>query len=202
MIRLGGGILMNRAIFQSVYDTVVQRDTKYDGIYYTGIKTTGIVCRPSCKSRTPKIENVLLFQSVEDAIKIGFRPCKRCRPEQIGKLGPDARLAFDVKQIIRKSYSTTITLDYLSEKMVISPFHLQRVFKRMTGMTPAAFLHEIRVSKAKQLLQESNLTMIEIAKLIGFHSSSHFSMVFKKYVNMSPKQYREYVKKEGNTFAF
>lgn len=193
---------MNQSIFQSVYDSVVQRDTKYDGIYYTGIKTTGIVCRPSCKSRTPKKENVLLFQRVEDAIKAGFRPCKRCRPEQIGKWNPDARIAFDVKQIIKKSYSISITLHYLADKIAISPFHLQRVFKRETGITPSVFLHKTRVNKAKQLLQESDLTMIEIAKLVGFQSPSHFSTVFNRYANMPPKQYREYKKKEGKIIAF
>lgn len=193
---------MNQTIFQSVYDSLVQRDTMYDGIYYTAIKTTGIVCRPSCKSRIPKKENVLLFQSVEDAIKAGFRPCKRCRPEQIGKWSPDARIAFDVKQIIKKSYSTSITLNYLSDKMAISPYHLHRVFKRVTGMTPTMFLHKTRVSQAKQILQESDLTMIKVARLVGFQSSSHFSMVFNRYTDMSPKQYRENVKKEGKIIGF
>ncbi|MCH5585548.1 helix-turn-helix domain-containing protein [Shimazuella sp. AN120528] len=193
---------MNQAIFESVYNTVVQKNTKYDGIYYTGIKTTRIVCRPSCKSRTPKKENVLLFQSVEDAIKAGFRPCKRCRPEQIGTLGPDACIAYDVKQIILEFYAESVTLEYLSKKMVISPYHLQRVFKRVTGITPAKFLQETRIKKAKQLLQKSNFSMIEISRLVGFQSPSHFSMIFKRYANMSPNHFREFAKKEGESVAF
>ncbi|MXQ52459.1 bifunctional transcriptional activator/DNA repair enzyme AdaA [Shimazuella alba] len=193
---------MDQAIFQSVYDTILQRDTKYDGIYYTGIKTTGIVCRPSCKSRTPKRENVQLYKSVDDAIKAGFRPCKRCKPEEIGKMGPDARIAYEVKSFIRKEYSKSITLEDMSIQLMISPFHLHRVFKRITGITPAEFLLLTRLDKAKELLEQRDLAIAQIAKTVGFRSTSHFSMAFKKKVHVTPSNYRDSFTMEGITIEF
>ncbi|WP_028777241.1 bifunctional transcriptional activator/DNA repair enzyme AdaA [Shimazuella kribbensis] len=178
---------MDLAIFEEVYDAILQRDTKYDGIYFTGIKSTGISCRPSCKSRTPNRENVQLFKSLDEAVTAGYRPCKRCRPEQLGAMNPDARIANEVKNFILKKYSSPITLEDMSREIMISPFHLQRVFKRMIGVTPANFLLETRLNKAKQLLVDTDWSVAEIAKMVGFRSTSHFSMTFKKKFQLTPR---------------
>jgi AraC family transcriptional regulator of adaptative response / methylphosphotriester-DNA alkyltransferase methyltransferase len=182
---------MDEAIFKAVYEAILERNTKYDGIYYTGIKSTGISCRPSCKSRTPKRENVWLFKSLDEAVAAGFRPCKRCRPEQLGTMNPDARIANEVKSFILKKYNNSITLEDISREIMISPFHLQRVFKRMVGVTPANFLLETRLNRAKQLLIDTEWGVAEIAKKVGFRSTSHFSMAFKKKFQLTPSKYSE-----------
>lgn len=172
--------MVDKTIFGAVYKSILRRDTKYDGIYYTGIKTTGIVCRPSCKSKVPKKENVTIYPSLDEAITAGFRPCKRCQPEQLGKMNPDSRIAHDVKTFLLKNYDTPITLKDISREILISPYHLQRIFKREIGSTPHQFLLQIRLKKAKELLEIGDLTIAKIAKMVGFQSISHFSMVFKK----------------------
>lgn len=84
---------MDAELFNKVYDSIVKRESTYDGIYYTGVKTTRIVCRPSCRARTPKQENITLYPSLKAAVREGFRPCKRCKPDTPGALNPDAMLA-------------------------------------------------------------------------------------------------------------
>jgi AraC family transcriptional regulator of adaptative response / methylphosphotriester-DNA alkyltransferase methyltransferase len=185
-----GGKAMNLSLFEKVYQVVVKRENTFDGIYYTGIKTTKIVCRPSCKSRLPKKENVLIFQSVEEAITAGFRPCKRCKPEELGKWSPDKRMIEEIKNFIQNEYHQSIALEDLSAHFMISPYHLQRLFKRITGTTPAQFLLAVRINKAKYLLQFSTKTIAQISNEVGFSSSSHFSMVFKKHTSLQPTEYR------------
>lgn len=83
-------------LFEEVYQAVLERSDRYDGIYYTAIRTTGIYCRPSCRSRTPKPENVTIYSSVKEAERNGYRACKRCQPEKIELHNPDSEIAAKV----------------------------------------------------------------------------------------------------------
>ncbi|WP_221566799.1 bifunctional transcriptional activator/DNA repair enzyme AdaA [Alkalihalobacillus sp. TS-13] len=177
-------------IFKSVYETILKRDTRYDGQYYVGIVTTGIFCRPSCRSRTPKPENVRVFKSIEEVQEAGFRPCKRCRPENPSKLGPDAEIVQRVNTMIEKDFAQNLTLDRMATALMMSPYHLQRVFKRMTGTTPSKMLVQKRMEKAKDLLSDHNTSISEVAKHVGYSSVSHFSSVFKKTTGCTPIEYR------------
>lgn len=178
-------------IFQSVYETILRRDTKYDGRYYVGIATTGIYCRPSCRSRTPKPENVRIYASIEEAAQAGFRPCKRCRPDHPDAHGPDAQIAEAVGAIIRERYTEHITLNGIAAELKISPYHLQRVYKRMTGISPSRQLLLTRIEAAKRQLARQERTIAEIASAVGFRSASHFSVTFLKTAGCSPNEYRE-----------
>ncbi|AFC31421.1 AdaA [Paenibacillus mucilaginosus 3016] len=91
---------MEPELFDRIYETIANKEDTYDGVYYTGVLTTRIVCRPSCRARTPKKENIRLYPSVEAAIQAGFRPCKRCKPEAPGPHGPDRALAAQVDALI------------------------------------------------------------------------------------------------------
>ncbi|MGP4078764.1 bifunctional transcriptional activator/DNA repair enzyme AdaA [Pseudalkalibacillus sp. R45] len=180
----------SETIFKSVYETILKRDTRYDGRYYVGIVTTGIFCRPSCRSRTPKPENVRVFKSIEEAQEAGFRACKRCRPENPGKHGPDAEIVQRVNTMIEKNFAQNLTLERMASELLMSPYHLQRVFKRMTGNTPSKMLLQKRMEKAKSLLTDQNSSISEIAKHVGYSSVSHFSSAFKKMTGCTPIQYR------------
>ncbi|KEQ25169.1 bifunctional transcriptional activator/DNA repair enzyme AdaA [Paenibacillus tyrfis] len=182
---------MNDALFQSVYETILQRDTRYDGRYYIGITSTGIFCRPSCRSRIPKPENVKIYGSIEEALQAGFRACKRCRPEQPGEHGPDAQIAHAVNELIKRRYSEPLTLGDIGAELKMSPYHLQRVFKRVTGTTPSKQLLHIRMEEAQRLLAASEQPITDIAAEVGFRSPSHFTSVFHKTVGCTPMEYRE-----------
>ncbi|UUZ79189.1 helix-turn-helix domain-containing protein [Paenibacillus sp. P26] len=173
---------MEDDIFESVYETILRRDTKYDGRYYVGIKSTGIFCRPSCRSRIPKPENVKVYGSIEEARQAGFRPCKRCRPDHPAPHGPDAEIARAVTELIERRYNENLTLGEMAAALNLSPFHLRRVFKRSTGATPAKQLLHTRLERSKRLLAEEDLPIAEIAAAVGFRSPSHFSYVFQKTV--------------------
>ncbi|MFM1652898.1 bifunctional transcriptional activator/DNA repair enzyme AdaA [Brevibacillus sp. B_LB10_24] len=182
---------MNAELFDKVYDSIVKKESTYDGVYYTGVKTTRIVCRPSCRAKTPKRENITLYTSVKAAIRDGFRPCKRCKPETPGALGPDAQLAAQTDAVIDACYGERVTLQAIAQKLAISPYHLQRTYKRVTGLTPMERLHQTRLSAAKRLLENGNLPMFEVAAAVGFRSASHFAVWFRGQTGLSPSAYRE-----------
>lgn len=151
---------MDAELFDKVYESIVKKETTYDGIYYTGVKTTRIVCRPSCRAKTPKRENITLYPSVQAAIRDGFRPCKRCKPEFPGALGPDALLAAQTDAIIAACYGERISLREIAQKLAISPYHLQRTYKRVTGRSPMEQLHKTQLTAALRLLEEEKLPML------------------------------------------
>ncbi len=169
---------------------MIERDTRYDGKYYVGIRSTGIVCRPSCRSRLPKPENVMIYPSVEEALKAGFRPCKRCKPETPSSHGPDAEIADAVLKNIRERYREPLTLERIAAELLMSPYHLQRVVKRVTGLTPTKHVQKFRVEQAQILLKSTELNVAEIAYAVGFKNASHFSATFKKLTGSTPNEYR------------
>jgi AraC family transcriptional regulator of adaptative response / methylphosphotriester-DNA alkyltransferase methyltransferase len=83
---------------------------------------------------------VIVYPSLDEAIHAGFRLCKRCQPERLGKMNPDSLIAHDVKTFLLRNYKQPITLEDISREILISPYHLQRVFKRIIGITPHQFL--------------------------------------------------------------
>jgi AraC family transcriptional regulator of adaptative response / methylphosphotriester-DNA alkyltransferase methyltransferase len=182
---------METNFHKALYEAIVNHDTKFDGHYYIGIVTTGIFCFPSCRSRTPRPENIRIYRNMEEAKKAGFRPCKRCRPDNPNRHGPDAEITHRVIDIIQRRYRESLTLSDLAEELNISKYHLQRVFKRFSGITPSEQLLNTRMNEAKELLRNKEWTIAEIAKLVGFRSTSHFSSVFQKRMGCAPKEFRE-----------
>jgi AraC family transcriptional regulator of adaptative response / methylphosphotriester-DNA alkyltransferase methyltransferase len=154
------------------------------------VKTTKIVCRPSCRARTPKPENIKLYRSVAAAVRDGFRPCKRCKPETPGPHGPDAALAAQVDALIAEQYGERLTLRALANELAVSPFHLQRTYKRVTGRSPINRLHEMRLAEACRLLS-AGAAAADTARAVGFRSSSHFAVWFRAETGMSPVEYRD-----------
>ncbi|MCL6633215.1 MAG: bifunctional transcriptional activator/DNA repair enzyme AdaA [Alicyclobacillus herbarius] len=174
----------------ALWEAIVNCEPTFDGQFFYAVISTGIFCRPSCRSRTPLRENVRIFRSVEDARAAGFRPCKRCRPDA---LGPDEELVQSAIEIMEQRYQDPLTLDTLARELAISPYHLHRIFKRLTGTTPADYVLDKRLRVAKEALRnERYRTVTDIAMGVGFRSTSHFSTVFRKETGYSPSDYREF----------
>ncbi|NOU96716.1 helix-turn-helix domain-containing protein [Paenibacillus sp. LMG 31456] len=181
---------MDQKLFDLVYESVVNRESTYEGIYYTGVRTTKIVCRPTCRAKIPLAINVTFYRSLEDALHAGFRPCKRCKPEENGALRPDAALAAQVDSIIETQYHDKLTLPQLAVSLAISPYHLQRTYKQVTGYSPAEKTERVRLRHAQRLLLESSATIAEIGAAVGYGSPSHFASWFCRRTGISPTAYR------------
>lgn len=185
---------MDQALFERIYDSVVNREPTYDGVYYTAVRTTRIVCRPSCRARTPKAGNVEFYASLEEATRAGFRPCKRCRPEEGGVLRPDAVLAAQADANMEAQLAEKLTLQKLAEQLKVSPFHLQRTYTRVTGQSPAVKLDQLRIAKACGLLATTDLPVAEIGRAVGFQGASHFAAWFARKNGGPPTDYRNQYK--------
>lgn len=181
---------MDQKLFDLVYEAVVNREATYEGVYYTGVRSTKIVCRPTCRARTPYAINVTFYRSLEDALDAGFRPCKRCKPEANGALRPDAALAAQVDAIIETQYKDKLTLPLLAASLAISPYHLQRVYKQVTGFSPAEKTERVRLSHALKLLLDLTTPIAEIGAAVGYGSPSHFTSWFSRRTGISPTAYR------------
>jgi AraC family transcriptional regulator of adaptative response / methylphosphotriester-DNA alkyltransferase methyltransferase len=174
----------------ALWKAIVNCEPTFDGQYVYAVTTTGIFCRPSCRSRTPKPENVRIFRSPDEALAAGFRPCKRCRPEE-NAFGPDAALVEQAKAIIEQRYPEPLTLETLAKELLVSPYHLHRIFKRWTGITPAKYILQKRLQAAEAALRtDSPNSVTEVALAVGFRSASHFTVVFRKATGYTPTQYR------------
>lgn len=136
-----------------MWRAVAGRDERFDGAFYYAVASTGIYCRPGCASRRPRRDNVRFFESTQAAQAAGFRPCRRCRPD--GARVPDPRVA-RVLQACRHIAALEDRMPTLSElgKLVhMSPAHFQRVFKRVTGLTPRQYAEGLRLSRFKALVR-------------------------------------------------
>jgi AraC family transcriptional regulator of adaptative response / methylphosphotriester-DNA alkyltransferase methyltransferase len=183
---------------EEFWRAIVECDPRYDGHMYYGLLTTGIFCKPSCKSRTPKRENVRIFYTPEEAKNAGLRPCKRCRPDDVSQRSFDKELAERLTQLIDECYHEPLTLQEMASRLFVSPFYLQKCFSRIKHMSPAKYLTLKRVECAKHLLAESQETITSIALQVGFRSSAHFSSVFHKETGHSPTGYRNLMKTKSH----
>ena len=120
------------------WTAVVQRDTAADGVFFYSVQTTGVYCRPSCSSRRALRKNVRFYETSEAAEAAGFRPCRRCRPNEASLT---ERRAAVVAQICRhiESAESLPNLEELAEVAGISSYHLHRLFKAQTGVTPRKY---------------------------------------------------------------
>jgi len=177
-------------VTDELYETLKRRDAKFDGRLYVGIVSTGIVCFPSCRSRLPRRENVRVYTSLEDALRAGFRPCKRCKPDNPERRSPDAQVVNRVYSILNSRCHENLTLALLADQLHVSPYHLQKTFKRFVGVSPAVELQAIRVQRAKELLETTDSPIRDVALKVGYHSVSHFSTLFHKRVGVCPNDYR------------
>lgn len=179
------------------WKAIVSCDKSRDGMFFYGVKTTGIFCRPSCKAKTPMRENVVFFDNSEAATAAGFRPCKKCRPDKV-VFEPDLELVKSARDIFDANYTVAMEVGLTARQLGVSPNHLARLFKKQLGITPAQYIAGLRVDKAAELLRQANTGILDIAYHTGFKSLSNFYKCFKEKTGFTPGEYREY---GGNTNA-
>ncbi|MEH7416791.1 bifunctional transcriptional activator/DNA repair enzyme AdaA [Neobacillus drentensis] len=179
----------NGMITDENWRAIIENDAAYNDLFFYAVKTTGIFCKPSCKSRVPKKENVRIFQSTEEAFAANFRPCKRCKPTEQNL--PDQEWISKITNHINENYHSKLTLETLAIISHGSPYHLQRTFKKVTGMTPVEYIQEVRIIKAKELLVKSDRAVTDISRMVGIPNTPYFITLFKKKTGDTPVQYRQ-----------
>jgi AraC family transcriptional regulator of adaptative response / DNA-3-methyladenine glycosylase II len=174
---------------QGYYRAVVAKDTRFDGVFFTGVKTTGIYCRPVCSAKTPRATSCVFFKSAAAAEASGFRPCLRCRPE-LAPYALQQNLAFAVWQKITAGALNDGDLEQLSGQVGLSSRQLRRVLLQEFGVSPVELAQTQRLLFAKKLLQETSLPMAELAYAAGFGSVRRFNALFEQRYKMTPGSIR------------
>ncbi|MBN9376826.1 MAG: adenosine deaminase [Chlamydiales bacterium 38-26] len=174
------------------YKAYAARDARFDGVFYIGVTSTGIYCRPICKAKMPKRENCRFFKSPEAAEKEFFRPCLRCRPERAPR-NPHADHVHRIANwIIEEEYLDEKTcLEEVAQEFGLSSRQMRRIIQTEFGLPPIALLLTRRLWLARQLLTETHLSIIEIAFASGFSSLRRFNDAFKKHYKMPPSYIRK-----------
>jgi AraC family transcriptional regulator of adaptative response / DNA-3-methyladenine glycosylase II len=175
------------------YRVVRLRDPRFDGRFFTGVKTTGIYCRPICPARIPKSSNVIFYPTAAAAQEAGFRPCLRCRPETAPDLGAWRGTSNTVSRALRLIEMGALDeacIEALATRLGLGERQLRRLFRQHLGASPISVAQTRRVLLAKQLIHESPLPMAEIAFASGFGSIRRFNEVFQSLYQRSPGELR------------
>jgi AraC family transcriptional regulator of adaptative response/methylated-DNA-[protein]-cysteine methyltransferase len=174
---------------QSAYwQAVLDRDAGRDGKFVFAVSSTGVYCRPSCPARRPRRENVTFFGQPDQAEKAGYRACLRCRPKAIG--GNSAvEMVKAMCRYIEQHLDEPLTLARLASEFRQSPFHLQRTFKRVLGITPRAYADSCRMSQLKDNLRAGHSVTRSMYDA-GFSSSSRLYERTASQLGMTPDKYR------------
>lgn len=152
------------------YRALSRRDPNADAWFVYAVTTTGVYCRPSCGARLPRPENTRYFANAAEAAKAGFRPCKRCRPEQPNTL--QAERVRTARKLIEAD-ATPVALSDLASRLGTSKYHLHRQFKKATGMTPRQYAAALRLERARRGLFEGE-PVTEALYAAGYGSSGRF----------------------------
>lgn len=166
------------------------RDPRYDGQLFCGLKGPKVVCNVSCALRNREITGVTVFYSVEEAMRQGYSPCCRCRPDRPGWKGAKQELVLAAQRYIEQHSAEKFSLQALSGALYVNGSYLLRTFRENTGNTLLWYHNHMRCEKAKQYLQQSEITISQAGEMAGFTSSSHFSRIFKKMTGVTPTVYR------------
>ncbi len=176
------------------YKALASRDPRFDGIFFTGVTSTGIYCRPICPARTPKEANCRFFDTPQEAEHAGFRPCLRCRPELAPGSAPvdDAqRVAQLIVQRLEEGQSDgKWGLEDIADQFQLSSRQLRRIVHQELGVPPIQLLLTRRLLLAKQLLTETRLPITEVAFASGFSSVRRFNDAFNSRYAMPPTRLR------------
>ena len=172
------------------WQAVRTRDASFDGLFYYAVRTTGVYCRPGCASRQPKRENVSFFALPEAARQAGFRACKRCKPDNVIIRDPQAELIQSVCRLIDQQVEEQPNFAAVSEEIKLSQFHLQRLFKKLMGITPRQYAEARRTDSFKSRVK-SGQSVTEAMYDAGYGSSSRLYEKAAAQLGMTPATYRK-----------
>ena len=181
----------DRRIF---YSALAARDARFDGIFFVGVTSTDVYCRPVCPARTPKPANCRFFDSPQQAEQAGFRPCLRCRPELAPGNAPvddGQRIAqLMVQRLEEGGFDEKAGLEQIADQFELSSRQVRRIIQRELGVPPIQLLLSRRLLLAKQLLTETKLPVTEVAFASGFSSLRRFNDAFTVRYGMPPTRLR------------
>ncbi|HYA20381.1 MAG TPA: bifunctional DNA-binding transcriptional regulator/O6-methylguanine-DNA methyltransferase Ada [Burkholderiales bacterium] len=167
---------------------IVARNPRADGEFFYSVKTTGIYCRPSCPARTARPENVEFHLTAADAERAGFRPCKRCKPDQPSLAEQHAVIVAELCRLIEDAEQVP-SLEELAKHAGLSIYHLHRIFKAITGLTPRAYAAAHRAKRVRAELDLSS-TVTEAIYGAGYGSNGRFYEKSNEILGMTPTHYR------------
>jgi AraC family transcriptional regulator of adaptative response/methylated-DNA-[protein]-cysteine methyltransferase len=168
---------------------VIGRDHRADGTFFYSVQTTGVYCRPSCSSRRANPKNVRFHHTSADAERAGFRPCKRCKPDQPPLEQLHAAKVAEICRVIEAAHQTP-RLATLAKRARLSPYHFHRVFKAVTGVTPRAYAAAHRTKRVRNELEKRSKTVTEAIYDAGFNSGGRFYEASDQLLGMTPTDYR------------
>src|SRR5579863_4809447 len=179
--------------FDTCYRAVLARDPRFDGRFFTAVKSTGIYCRPVCPARTPARRNMRFYPHAGAAEAAGFRACRRCRPET-SPGSPEwnvrADLAGRAVRLIADGYVDEHGVDGLARRLAVTERHLRRLLVSEVGAGPLALARTTRLQTARRLLAETAMPITEIAFASGFASVRQFNATFLEAYGKPPSALR------------
>jgi AraC family transcriptional regulator of adaptative response / DNA-3-methyladenine glycosylase II len=189
----------------ALYNAYASRDPRFDGVFYIGVTSTGIYCRPVCTAKTPKAANCRFFDSAETAERANFRPCLRCRPELAPGNAPvdDAQriASLIVHRIDEGMLDNGAGLEEVAAQFGWSSRQIRRIVQKELGVSPIELVQTRRLLLAKQLLTETVLPITEVAFASGFSSLRRFHDAFSSRYGMPPTRFRKATEVARNTSA-
>jgi AraC family transcriptional regulator of adaptative response / DNA-3-methyladenine glycosylase II len=182
------------------YRALRARDARFDGRFYTAVRTTGIFCRPICPARTPKLENCIFLPSAAAAHQMGFRPCLRCRPEVapgVAVWRGSASTVARALHLIAEGAMDDAGVEALAARLGVGARHLRRLFDQHVGAAPVSVAQTHRILFAKTLINDTALSMTEVALASGFGSVRRFNAVMQATYGRPPRDLRRSAKAAG-----
>ena len=179
---------------RALYSAYKAKDTRFDGRFFIGISSTGIYCRPVCRAKRAKLENCNFFPTAAAAERAGYRPCLLCRPELApGTAITDATAALSHRaaRLLEESCGSGQTLNELAGRLGCTDRHLRRTFMAEYNVSPVQYLQTCRLLLAKNLLTDTDLSVLDVAMAAGFGSLRRFNDLFKNRYRLSPTSLRK-----------
>ncbi len=178
---------------ETCYRALSARDRRFDGLFFVGVSTTGIYCRPVCTARTPRQERCSFYRTAAEAERAGFRACLLCRPELAPGSAPvDSvpRLVAAAVSRIEGGFLNESSIEELAAELGVTDRHLRRAMETELGVSPVELAQSRRLALAKQLLQDTALPLAEVAFASGFQSVRRFNALFQERFGRAPSSLR------------
>ncbi|MCI5812905.1 MAG: AraC family transcriptional regulator [Lactobacillus sp.] len=178
------------------WQAIINNKHQADGNFWYGVTTTKIFCKPSCPSRLPKRDHVVIFDDPHEALQNGFRPCKRCRP--LDRIVSNQVWIAEINHVLQTRFVEKLSLTELANLVHGDSSYLRHTYKKITGSTPQQRLTEIRLENARKLLESKMYSVSQVGIKVGIPNIAYFISLFKKQYGQTPLQYRNRFNLDNN----